>query len=81
MVTQRTDETNPGVCPPLPRTGLRLGRSLRRLGVDRRHLDDAVFGLRRQAGRDFLTVFTWALAQLAERNRGIQRLTVWLYLS
>src|ERR1700730_10636863 len=36
MVSQRTDETNPGVCPPLPLAGLRLGRSLKRLGADRR---------------------------------------------
>lgn len=36
MVMQRTDETNPGVCPPLPLAGPRLGRSLKRLGADRR---------------------------------------------
>ena len=48
MVTQRNDETNPGVCPPLPLIGLRLGRSLKRLGVDRRHRDDAAFGRFRQ---------------------------------
>jgi hypothetical protein len=48
MVTQRTDETNPGVCPPLPLIGLRLGQSLKRLGVDRRHRDDGAFGRFRQ---------------------------------
>ena len=44
MVTQRTDDTDPGVCPPLPRTGLRLGRSLERLGADRRRQHNATFG-------------------------------------
>src|SRR5215207_2385839 len=37
VVTQRTDGADPGVCPPLPRSGPRLGRSLERLGADRRH--------------------------------------------
>ncbi len=48
MVMQRTDETNPGVCPPLPLTGLRLGRSLKRLGVDCRRHDNVAFNRRRQ---------------------------------
>jgi len=43
-VTQRTDDTDPGVCPPLPRTGPRLGRSHERLGADRRHQHDAASG-------------------------------------
>src|ERR1700693_528969 len=53
MVTQRTDETNPGVCPPLPLTGPRLGRSLKRLGADRRHEDD-VASVRLRQGWDGL---------------------------
>lgn len=46
--TQRTDDTNPGVCPPLPRIGLRLGRSLQRLGADRRRENNVDFGRGRQ---------------------------------
>src|ERR1700704_4134154 len=53
MVTQRTDETNPGVCPPLPLIGLRLGQSLKRLGADRRREHDVIFGRRRQVTRTF----------------------------
>jgi hypothetical protein len=30
------DDTDPGVCPPLPRNGLLLGQSLMRLGLDQR---------------------------------------------
>src|ERR1700693_1262658 len=48
MVTQRTDETNPGVYPPLPLTGLRLGRSLKRWGADRRRPDNVASESRRQ---------------------------------
>ncbi len=48
MVTQRTDETNPGVCPPLPLTGPRLGRSLKRLGADRRRPHHGMSERRRQ---------------------------------
>src|ERR1051325_3200178 len=51
QVTQRTDDTDPGVFPPLPRTGLQLGQSLERLGADRRHPHDALVGLRRQGDR------------------------------
>src|SRR5690349_22616029 len=46
-VSRRT-RTNPGVCPPLPHTGLRLGRSLERLGVDRRPFHDVIFLRERQ---------------------------------
>ena len=41
MMMQRTDDVHPGVCPPLPRFRLLLGKSLQRLGVDRRHDHDA----------------------------------------
>src|SRR5438105_8795906 len=51
MMTQRTDETNPGVCPPLPLRGLRLGRSLKRLGVDGRRQYDVAAGRRRQGAQ------------------------------
>jgi|SRR2546423_3902704 len=48
MVMQRTDDTDPEVCPPLPRIGLRLGRNLGRLGVERRHDHDVIDRERRQ---------------------------------
>ena len=47
-VTPRNDDTDPGVFPPLPHTGLRLGRSLERLGVDRRHPHDVTSRKNRQ---------------------------------
>ena len=61
MVTQRTDDTDPGVCPPLPRTGLRLGRSLERLGADPRRRQHAAFGAHRQEAATAGT-FTRAVA-------------------
>lgn len=65
MVTQRSDETNPGVCPPLPLIGLRLGRSLKRLGADRRHPHDVVPSRLRQASRVTICVVKIRLAHLA----------------
>ena len=43
MVTQRNDDTYPGVCPPLPHIGFLLGRNLERLGVDCRRPNDCNF--------------------------------------
>lgn len=48
MMMQRTDDTNSGVCPPFPRTLLRLGRSLVRLGVNCRHQHDVMTSGSRQ---------------------------------